>query len=205
MMDTQSVFVVDDDEAVRKSLKSLLEHNGWTARIFATGDSFVTAIDPSWNGCVLLDIRMPGLDGLEVLSEIAIRKIHLPVIIITGHGDVPVAVKAMKLGAVDFIEKPFKEEVLLEALRNALAIRKQAEEQEAITGEAQELIGRLSPREREVFDHVVLGRRNRMIAQELGISLRTVEVHRLKIMKKMEASNLSQLVRTALSAGVWPE
>lgn len=205
MTEMQSIFVVDDDSAVRNSLKSLLEHNGWTARTFATGDSFVAAIEADWNGCALVDIRMPGLDGLEVLSEIAARKIHLPVVIITGHGDVPVAVEAMKRGAVDFIEKPFKEEVLLGAIRNALAIRKQAEKQEAIAGEAQELITRLSPREREVFDHVVIGRRNRMIAQELGISLRTVEVHRLKIMKKMGASNLSQLVRIALAAGLWPE
>jgi two-component system response regulator FixJ len=199
-----TVFIVDDDDAVRDSLGALVESAGLTAESFASGMQFLDAIGPERAGCVLLDVQMPDLGGLEIQERLAANQPALRVIIITGHGDVPLAVKAMKAGAVDFIEKPFDDGVLLDCVQRALA-----ESQRGQVGEAAaagiEGLGQLTPRERDVLHQLIVGNPNKVIAYELGISPRTVEVHRARVMEKMQAKSLSHLVRMALAAGVDPE
>jgi two-component system response regulator FixJ len=199
-----TVFIVDDDDAVRDSLGALVESAGLTAESFASGTRFLDAIGPDRIGCVLLDVQMPDLGGLEIQERLAASQSGLRVIIITGHGDVPLAVRAMKAGAVDFIEKPFDDGVLLDCVQRALA-----ESQRGQAGEAAaaglEGLGQLTPRERDVLHQLIVGNPNKVIAYELGISPRTVEVHRARVMEKMQAKSLSHLVRMALAAGVDPE
>jgi two-component system response regulator FixJ len=199
-----TVFIVDDDDAVRDSLGALLESAGLTAESFASGTRFLDALGPDRIGCVLLDVQMPDLGGLEIQERLAASQSGLRVIIITGHGDVPLAVRAMKAGAVDFIEKPFDDGVLLDCVQRALA-----ESQRGQAGEAAaaglEGLGQLTPRERDVLHQLIVGNPNKVIAYELGISPRTVEVHRARVMEKMQAKSLSHLVRMALAAGVDPE
>jgi two-component system response regulator FixJ len=199
-----TVFIVDDDDAVRDSLGALVESAGLTAEPFASGIQFLDALGPERTGCVLLDVQMPDLGGLEIQERLAASQPALHVIIITGHGDVPLAVKAMKAGAVDFIEKPFDDGVLLDCVQRALA-----ESQRGQAGEAAaaglEGLGQLTPRERDVLHQLIVGNPNKVIAYELGISPRTVEVHRARVMEKMQAKSLSHLVRMALAAGVDPE
>jgi two-component system response regulator FixJ len=194
-----TVFVVDDDAAVRDSMRVLLETEGFDVRDHGSAKSFLQSEVPE-NACLIVDIRMPETDGLELQEEIARRGLELPVIVMTGHGDVPLAVRAMKAGAVDFIEKPFVEQVLLTAVRRALHIGRQKQSRAAEIKAAQNLIALLTPRERHVLDQLVAGRSNKIAAYELGISPRTIEIHRAHIMDKMNARSLSDLVRISIAA-----
>jgi two-component system, LuxR family, response regulator FixJ len=206
MAGAATIFIVDDDDAVRDSLELLLESAGFqNVRAYGSSRHFLKAATPQPGDCLLLDVRMPEMDGLELQSELNRRGARLAVIIMTGHGDVPIAVRAMKAGAADFIEKPFSDSLLLDALRRALAhsveVNRQAEE----AGETLRRLATLTAREREVLEGMVAGRPNKVIAYDLGISPRTVEIHRARVMDKMQARSLSALVRMALAAGVAPE
>lgn len=198
MNSESTVFVVDDDQAMRHSLKWLIESIGMRVRTFGSANDFLDSYYPGQAGCLLLDVRMPGMSGLELQSHLARHEIRLPVIIITGHGDVAMAVKAMRAGAVDFIEKPFNDEALLSSIRNALS---RDEKQRALQLQRAEIAARLAeltPREHEVMDMVTAGRSNKEIAASLGVSAKTVEAHRARVMDKMRASSLAELVRMAL-------
>jgi len=192
------VHVIDDDADVRQSLAFLLTSAGLTVRMHDSALAFLDVLPEIKDGCVVTDVRMPGMDGLELQRRLRQQKARLPVIVMTGHGDVPLAVEAMKSGAVDFIEKPFEDEVLLSAIRSALARQAQASDRDARATEIQQRIAKLSEREREVLDRLVAGKANKVIAFELGISPRTVEVYRANVMTKMQADSLSELVRMAL-------
>jgi len=198
-MNDDYVFVVDDDADVRDSMRMLLEVAGFKVRSFSSAKHFLADGDPK-HGCLIADIRMPDMSGLELQEEVTRRQIALPVIIITGHGDVPLAVQAMKAGAIDFLEKPFDDEMILASVRRAMEIGSRARGRAAETRAAQGLLSALTPRERGVLDMLVQGRSNKVVAHELGISPRTVEIHRAHIMNKMEASSLSDLVRLVLAA-----
>ncbi len=195
------VHVIDDDVDVRQSLAFLLSAAGLAVRVHESASAFLQVLPEVEEGCVVTDIRMPQVDGLELQRRLRDLKSGLPVIVMTGHGDVPLAVEAMKGGAVDFIEKPFDDEVLLSAVRAALAWRARQSERDARAVEIQARIQRLSDREREVLDRLVAGKANKVIAYELGISPRTVEVYRANVMTKMQADSLSELVRMALLDG----
>lgn len=199
MTERRSVYIVDDDEAVRQGLTALLRAKGFAVESFASADAFLTAVPAQATGCALVDIRLPRMSGLELQREMKRRSLALPVIIITGHGDVPVAVAALKAGAVDFLEKPFDSVAILAAIEEALK-RPPAEETGTGPDHAAlaERLERLSPREREVMTLVVEGQPNKAIAHRLKIALRTVEIHRARVMEKMEARNLSELVRMAI-------
>jgi two-component system response regulator FixJ len=205
MGDKPVIFVVEDDEAFRDSLKALLESAGLTVETYASGEEFLQAYNSDRCGCLLLDIRMPGIGGLELLEKLAAAKTNLPVIIMTSHGDVPKAVRAMKAGAVDFLEKPFRDEVVLGCIRHALEKGQQSQAKAALAARSASAIARLTVRERQVFKQIVAGHSNKRIAQELGISPRTVEAHRAWIMEKTQARNLAHLVRMALAAGIEPK
>jgi len=191
--------VVDDDADVRDSLRALLESHEYAVETYDSAKSFLRSLNPAGN-CAIVDIRMPEMDGLELQSEMARTGIDLPVIVITGHGDVPLAVRAMKAGAADFVEKPFSDDVLLDSIRRALRIGHQARVRRAEVAAARSLIAALTPRERNVLDRLIAGRSNKATASELGISPRTIEIHRAHIMDKMNARSLSDLVRIALIA-----
>ena len=198
----QTVFVVDDDAAVRDAIATLLEASGTACETFARADAFLRAVvgrPCAPGGCLVLDVRMPGLGGLDLQDELKARGIHLPIVFITGYGDVPSAVRAMKGGAVDFLRKPFTAEAL--SSRIAEALRLDAEQRRARRDLAtlQARAARLSPREREVFDRVASGDANKVTAMELGISERTVEIHRSHVMKKMRARSLASLVHMKLA------
>jgi two-component system, LuxR family, response regulator FixJ len=203
-MPDRTVLLVDDDADVRDSLRALLESAGYVVRDFESAKGLLT--DPALNraGCLITDIRMPEMDGLALQEELAGRKIGLPVIVITGHGDVPLAVRAMKAGAVDFIEKPFDEELILASVKRALAMSGQSRSQASLARSAEQHIAELTSRERQVLEQLVVGRSNKIIAHELDISPRTVEIHRAHLMEKMQARSLSDLVRMALAAGIAP-
>ena len=192
------VHVIDDDADVRQSLAFLLTAAGLTVRVHDSAVAFLEVLPDIKEGCVVTDVRMPGMDGLELQRRLQQMKVQLPVIVMTGHGDVPLAVEAMKSGAVDFIEKPFEDETLLSAIRSALTRQAQASERDARASAIQQRIAKLSEREREVLDRLVAGKANKVIAFELGISPRTVEVYRANVMTKMQAESLSELVRMAL-------
>jgi len=200
-----TVFVVDDDDAVRDSLKLLLESSGFKTATFGSAGDFLDQVAAGRQGaCLLLDVRMPDMDGLALLHRLAERQVKIPVIVMTGHGDVPIAVKAMKEGAVDFIEKPFSDQVMLDGVRRALEIGLAARRHEQDAVAARERLQLLTAREREVLEEMVAGNPNKLIAYELGISPRTVEIHRARVMEKMQAKSLSELVRIALAGGVEP-
>jgi two-component system response regulator FixJ len=192
------VHVIDDDADVRQSLAFLLSTAGLAVRVHDSAVAFLKVLPEIKDGCVVTDVRMPGIDGLELQRRLGELEKHLPVIVMTGHGDVPLAVEAMKAGAVDFIEKPFDDEVMLSAIRAALARNADDRERNARAAAIQERIARLSDRERDVLDRLVAGKANKVIAYELGISPRTVEVYRANVMTKMQADSLSELVRMAL-------
>ena len=192
------VHVIDDDADVRQSLAFLLSTAGLAVRVHDSAVAFLKALPEVKDGCVVTDVRMPGIDGLELQRRLGELELRLPVIVMTGHGDVPLAVEAMKAGAVDFIEKPFDDEVMLSAIRAALASQADDRERNARAAAIQERIARLSDRERDVLDRLVAGKANKVIAYELGISARTVEVYRANVMTKMQADSLSELVRMAL-------
>lgn len=202
MADEPIVHVVDDDEALRKALAFLMKSARLAAQVHDSAESFLAAATSDGSGCVVTDVRMPNMSGIDLLREMKKRASPLPVIVMTGHGDVALAVEAMKLGAFDFIEKPFDDEVLLSSVRSALGRGQQAARREVERIKAQEKLEQLSPRERQVLDGLVLGHANKVIAFDLGISPRTVELYRANLMTKMEAASLSDLVRMALAAGI---
>lgn len=195
-----TVFVVDDDEALRSSLKWLLESEGLRVETFASASQFLNDYYPGRAGCLLLDVRMPGMSGLELQEYLQGQQIRIPVIIITGHGDVPMAVRAMKAGAVDFVEKPFDDDKLLSGIRRALQTDLERRTQQAARAEFAMRMAQLTPREHEVMLMVTDGKSNKEIAGELGVSAKTVEAHRARVMEKMEARSLAELVRMVLNS-----
>ncbi|MDH3595915.1 MAG: response regulator FixJ [Rhodospirillales bacterium] len=201
-MDSSTIFIVDDHEAVRDSLGALLQANGLSVEMYGCGHDFLDALNPSSHGCLLLDLRLPDISGIEVQQKLFAMGAKLRTIMISGHGDVPLAVKAMKAGAVDFIEKPCTDDVILDCVRRALELSEKAREEEATNDDMAVRLALLTPREREVLDALVGGQPNKVIAYDLGISPRTVEIHRARVMSKMEAKSLSHLVRMALAAGI---
>lgn len=189
------VYVVDDDEAVRGSLRMLLKSVGLGTETYASGNEFLERYDPNRVSCLVADIRMPGLSGLELQDELNSRQAEIPIIFITGHGDVPMAVRAMQSGAADFIQKPFRDQDLLDRIHKALhADRERRNEDENIT-RARKRLQTLTPRETEVMEKVVQGHANKVIALDLGVSQRTVELHRARVMHKMGVRSLAELVR----------
>lgn len=195
------VHLIDDDEAVRVSLGFLLEMNDLPAKTYASALEFLEVADTLEGGCVVTDVRMPEMSGLELVRRLKERGFTLPVIVITGHGDVPLAVEAMRAGVIDFIEKPFEDEVLLASIRRALETVAEPRVHDPERQRFEDMLSGLSGREREVLQGVVAGKMNKVIAYELGISARTVEVYRANVMSKTKASGLSELVRIALRAG----
>jgi two-component system response regulator FixJ len=193
----QTVYVVDDDEAMRDALVQLLEISGLRVESYADGPTFLAACVEDCPGCLLLDIAMPGMGGLEVQAELTTRGLALPVVFLTGHGDIPMAVRAMQGGAVDFLEKPVRGTILLERVRRALELDQKLRETRGRSQAIQLQHDRLSPREREVMALAVSGLTSKQIAQQLDISPRTVEVHRSHVMNKMGAGNLAELVKLA--------
>ena len=200
MTDTQeTVYVVEDDEAVRDSLELLLKSDGKPVKTYDNANAFLKDYSETMAGCIVLDIRMPGMDGMELQKKLNEKHSILPIIFVTGHGDVPMAVDAMKEGAVDFIQKPYREEALLQKIEAAL---EQDKEQRKTLGEKQEILRRvksLTPREHEIMDRMIAGQANKVIAIELEISQRTVEIHRSRVMHKMGTHSLAHLVRMVLS------
>ena len=195
------VHVVDDDEAVRRSLALLLVSFGLEAQTHSSAEDVLARLATLRPGCLVIDIRMPGMDGLELQSELARRGCRMPVIVVTGHADVGLAVRAMKSGALDFIEKPYSEDDVLRAVRSALIRTHDTSQTDASAQAAQARIAGLTPRERDVLQRLVGGRPNKVIAHDLGISPRTVEIHRANLMEKLGCRSLAEAVRTAITAG----
>ena len=196
------VHVVDDDEAMRESLDFLLTSAGFSVRLYNSAKPLLDALDNIASGCVLTDIRIPEMDGLELLRRLERSGSEVPVIVMTGQGDVPLAVEAMKLGAHDFIEKPFEDETIIGAIRSALEKAVAGEPADPALAEFKTRLSTLSPRERQVLDGLIAGDANKVMAIDLNISPRTVEIYRAKLMSKMQASSLSELVRLAVRAGI---
>jgi two-component system response regulator FixJ len=196
------VHVIDDDEAARHSLEFLLRANTLEVATYESADAFLNAVPGLKSGCIITDVRMPGINGMELLRRLNELKVRLPVIVMTGHGDVPLAVEAMKYGAADFLEKPFDDAVLLGAVRSALNRQDTDSRQQAERASIDERLAALSNREREVLNGLVAGHANKRIAFDLGISPRTVEIYRANLMTKMQAASLSELVRMALVSGI---
>jgi two-component system, LuxR family, response regulator FixJ len=196
------VHVIDDDEAARQSLAFLLRANEIEVQTHESGTAFLRIVPHLKSGCIITDVRMPEISGIELLRRLKELKIFLPVIVITGHGDVPLAVEAMKFGAADFLEKPFDDEVLLAAVRAALNRQDSDSKRQAERAAIDDRLAALSNREREVLEGLVAGHANKQIAFDLGISPRTVEIYRANLMTKMQAASLSELVRMALIAGI---
>ncbi len=197
-----NVWVVDDDDAMRDSLDFLLSAAGFSVKVFESAASLLDALPSGQSGCVVTDVRMPGMDGIELLKHLKRTNAALCVVVMTGHGDVPLAVEAMKLGAVDFVEKPFEDERLIDTVRIALAGAADAANGDAASAPIIARVDSLSPRERQVMDGLVAGLSNKAIARDYDISPRTVEVYRANLMSKMQAANLSELVRLAMRAGL---
>ena len=194
------VYVVDDDEAMRHSLEFLLGSADFDVTLFDSAQAFLDALSALEFGCVVSDVRMPGIDGIEMLRRLKAQHCRFPVIIMTGHGDVPLAVEAMKLGAVDFLEKPFDDNLLISMVESGLRRAEPEARNEALTREVAVRVESLSPRERQVMDGLVAGLSNKAIAREYDISPRTIEVYRANVMTKMQAGSLSELVRLAMRA-----
>ncbi len=198
-MNEGTVFIVDDDADLRATMVDLAEAAGLQSEGFGSARAFLDAGKKSGDGCLLVDIHMPGMDGLQLQQKLKDDGIAIPVIVVTGRGDVPRAVRALKAGAVDFIEKPFSGEAVLESIHQALELGRRIREKQTFVGGAEKNLQRLTGREREVLDRLVIGDSNKMIAAHLDISPRTVEVHRARVMEKMQARSLSHLVRMALA------
>jgi two-component system response regulator FixJ len=204
MVTNAVVHVIDDDEHVRHALAFLLATSGMAVRVHDSGTAFLEQTEGLQGGCIVSDIRMPGIDGLALQRRLTELGITMPVILMTGHGDVRLAVEAMKAGAVDFIEKPFDDEVLLTAIRSALGRYDERGRRESETAQITGKLNALSVRERQVLDGLLAGHPNKTIAYDLEISPRTVEIHRANVMTKMGAGSLSDLIRMALLAGLIP-
>ena len=200
--DTAIVHVVDDDEAARQSLAFLLQAHAIEVRTYESATAFLNSMPDPRSGCIVTDVRMPDMSGIDLLRRLKELNIFMPAIVITGHGDVPLAVEAMKIGAADFLEKPFDDEALLAAVRSALRRGDDERHRQAERTEINERLASLSNRERDVLNGLVAGQANKQIAFELGISPRTVEIYRANLMSKMQARSLSELVRMTLTAGI---
>jgi two-component system, LuxR family, response regulator FixJ len=200
--DKTVVHVIDDDEAMRQSLAFLLATVGMEVQTYESAIAFLDAAPKLKTGCVITDVRMPDLSGLELLRRLRELKLSIPVVVITGHGDVPLAVEAMKAGAIDFLEKPFDDEVLLTSVRSALNQLDRDQKRQVERSDIEARLATLSSRERDVLEGLVAGLANKQIAYDLGISPRTIEIYRANLMTKMQAASLSNLVRMALIAGI---
>jgi FixJ family two-component response regulator len=197
------VYIVDDDEAVRDSLKWLLEGNGYSVKVFENAEQLLdtqAGQEHSLTGCLILDVRMPGITGIELHDELLTKKINIPVIFITGHGSVTLAVKSMKKGAIDFLEKPFSEEEICKLVDGALKKDRESNDKKENNLKAQCLLAKLTPRENQVLERITAGRLNKQIADDLNISIKTVEAHRANIMTKVEARTVAELIKIALTA-----
>lgn len=199
MSNQQTVFVVDDDSAVRDSLQWLLESVGMSVKSFGSANEFLAAANDECRGCLVVDLRLPGMSGLDLMDQLNGRSIKLPTLMITGHGDVTAAVRAMKAGAIDFLEKPFNDEILLDRVRAALAVDVEQFASVEYLREIAARADRLTPREVQVMALVVQGKLNKQIATELGLSHKTIEVHRAHVMEKMQADSLAELVRMSVA------
>jgi two-component system, LuxR family, response regulator FixJ len=198
----RKVHVIDDDAAMRDSLNFLLNSAGFEVTLFETAQQFLDALPALAFGCVISDVRMPGIDGIELLKRLRTLNSGFPIVVMTGHGDVPLAVEAMKLGAMDFLEKPFEDERLIAMIEAALRVAEPAAKSDAVAQDIAARVASLSPRERQVMDGLVAGLSNKLIAREYDISPRTIEVYRANVMTKMQAGSLSELVRFAMRAGL---
>ncbi len=199
---TPIVMVVDDDSGVRNAMRSLLKSVGLQSALYASAQEFLDGYQPAQRGCLVLDIRMPGMSGLELQQQLNLRGAVIPVIFMSGHGDIPMAVEAMQHGAFDFLQKPFRDQDLLDRIQRAIA--KDGERRQAL-GERERIrthLDSLTEREREVLDLMTQGKQNKVIAQELGISPRTIEIHRARVMEKMNAQSVAELVRMMLDLNV---
>ncbi len=192
------VFIVDDDEALRDSLCWLLESAGLRVETHDSANSFLQSYYPGQSGCLLLDVRMPGMNGLELQEQLESRDVRLPVVIMTGHGDVAMAVRALKAGAMDFIEKPFDDELLLASIQRALVLDAEQRKNRATQAEVLARLAHLTRREHQVMELVTIGKANKQIASELNVSAKTVEAHRAHVMEKMQAKSLAELVRMSM-------
>jgi two-component system response regulator FixJ len=191
------VYIVDDDNAVRDSLGLLMRSVGLECETHESASDFLESYEPGRPSCLVADIRMPGMSGLELQEELRAQRAHIPIIFITGHGDIPMAVNAMKSGAMDFIQKPFRDQDLLDRIHRALSADKERRSSWQEVAELRERVKKLTPREREVMDMVIKGHANKVIALDLGVSQRTVELHRARVMHKMGVRSLAELVRVA--------
>lgn len=196
------IYVIDDDDAMRDSLNFLLDSSGYSVTLFDNAQRFMDALPGLAFGCVVSDVRMPGIDGIELLKRMKAQHSPFPILIMTGHGDVPLAVEAMKLGAVDFLEKPFEDDRLIAMIETAIRQAEPAAKSEAIARDVAARVASLSPRERQVMEGLVAGLSNKLIARDYDISPRTIEVYRANVMTKMQAGSLSELVRLAMRAGM---
>jgi two-component system response regulator FixJ len=202
MPDKGKVYVIDDDAAMRDSLNFLLDAAGFDVRLFETALKFLDTLPSLAFGCVVSDVRMPGLDGMELLKRMKSDQSTFPIVIMTGHGDIPLAVEAMKLGAVDFLEKPFEDDRLIGMVEAAIRQREPTAKNETVARDIASRVATLSPRERQVMDGLIAGLSNKLIARDYDISPRTIEVYRANVMTKMQANSLSELVRLAMRAGL---
>jgi RNA polymerase sigma factor (sigma-70 family) len=194
------VYIVDDDQSIRHAMDLLMRSVGLEYGIFHSGDQFLENYSSEFAGCLVLDIRMPGLGGLELQDRLMQLGSTLPIIFVTGHGDVPMAVEAMQKGAVDFIQKPFRDQELLDRINSAMATDRERRSEQRQKADVLERISKLTKREKEVLDLVVTGKPNKVIAYELGVSQRTVEIHRARVMEKMQARSLADLVKMHIAA-----
>ena len=202
MTDTPTVFVVDDEASVRDALALFLDSEGLSVRTYDSAQSFLQEYRSNFHGCMIVDIRMPGMSGLELQEILNEKGVDLPVIFLTGHGDVPMSAKAFKAGAMDFIEKPFNDEELLARIRDAIAKHRVSRRLRLQGARIVKRFSRLTPREKQVMQAVVAGKPNKVIARELGVSPRTIDIHRSRVMQKMRARTLPDLVTMAAVAGI---
>jgi FixJ family two-component response regulator len=194
-----TVYIVDDDEAVRDSLRWLLEANSYRVRAYASAESFLAEFDEQQPGVLIVDVRMPGMSGLELQEQLIARKSTMPVVFITGHGDIPMAISTMKKGAVDFLEKPFDETALREIVGRMFEQANQRLTQAKAVRQHEAMLARLTSREQQVLERIVAGRLNKQIADDLGISIKTVEAHRANIMEKLQVTTVADLMKVALA------
>jgi len=198
---SEVIFVVDDDASMRDAISRLLNAVGLTVQTFASARAFLNRRLPEVPGCLVLDVRLPGLSGLDLQYEMVERGIHIPVVFITGHGDIPMSVQAMKAGAVEFLTKPFRDQDLLDAVRSGIQLDRKEREERAELAELRDCVGQLTQREQEVMSLVVSGLLNKQIALQLGTSEKTIKIHRSQVMRKMRASSLADLVRMSQKLG----
>lgn len=202
MTDKKLIHIVDDEDSIRKSVSFMLKTSGYQVETWSSGQAFLKEVKHAEHGCILLDVRMPEIDGLEVQRALAERGVTMPVVIMTGHGDVSIAIRAMKSGAVDFLEKPFEKAALIGAIEEAFERIANATNASARAADAETILGVLTPRERDVLEGLAKGLPNKTIAYDLGISPRTVEVHRANVMTKLDVRSLSDALRIAFAAGL---